>query len=76
VLLEKGAVRRMAVDVAFLDVDSLLLQKTSGVAAGRSRGFPEEDRLGHGVILLPTSNFQLPTSNLQRSGEAVQSKQC
>jgi 7-carboxy-7-deazaguanine synthase len=66
VLLEKGAVRRVAVDVAFLDVDSLLLQKTSGVAAGRSRGFPEEDRLGHGVIL-----GQPPTKRGSRTIEAV-----
>jgi 7-carboxy-7-deazaguanine synthase len=41
-LFEEGAIRRVLVDIPFLDVDSLLLQKTSGVAAGRSGGFPEE----------------------------------
>jgi hypothetical protein len=40
-LFEEGAIRRVLVDIPFLDVDSLLLQKTSGVAAGRSGGFPE-----------------------------------
>src|SRR5688572_9231027 len=42
VLFEKCAVGRILVDVPLLDVDPLLLQKTSGVAAGRSRGFPVE----------------------------------
>ena len=44
VLLEKRAVRRVLVDVALLDLDALLIQKTSGVTAGRSGGFPEEGR--------------------------------
>jgi hypothetical protein len=58
--LEKRPVGRIPVDVTFFDVDPLLRQKTSGVAAGRSRGFPEEDRLRHRVILgqLPTPNSQ------------------
>jgi hypothetical protein len=47
VLLEERPVGRGLVDVAFLDVDLLLLQKTSGVAAGRSRGFEIEHGLGH-----------------------------
>ena len=51
VLLEEGAIRRVFVDVALLDVDSLLLQKTSGVAAGGSRGLPIEDRLRHEQIV-------------------------
>jgi hypothetical protein len=51
VFLEEGAIRRILVDVTLLDVDSLLLQKTSGVAAGGSRGLPIEDRLRHGQIV-------------------------
>ena len=47
VLLEERPVGRVLVDVAFLDVDLLLLQKTSGVAASRSRGFEIEQGLGH-----------------------------
>ena len=47
VLLEEGPIRRILVDVTLVDVYSLLVQKTSGVAAGRSRGFPEKGRLGH-----------------------------
>jgi hypothetical protein len=50
VFFEKGAVGRVLVDVTRLDVDPVLLQKTSGVAAGRSSGLPIEDRLGHGVL--------------------------
>jgi hypothetical protein len=46
-LLEKRAIGRVLVDVPFFDVDLLLLQKTSGVSAGRSRGLEVEDRLGH-----------------------------
>ena len=49
--LEKRAVRRVLVDVTLVDVDPLLLQKTSGVSAGCSRGFPVEGRFGHGDIL-------------------------
>jgi 7-carboxy-7-deazaguanine synthase len=48
---QEGPVRRVLVDVALVDVDALLLQKTSGVAAGRSRRFPEEGGLGHRLIL-------------------------
>jgi hypothetical protein len=51
VLLEEGTIRRLFVDIAFFDVYPLLLQKTSGVAAGRSSGFPVENRRGHSVIL-------------------------
>jgi hypothetical protein len=51
VLLEKGPIRRVPVDVDLLDVDVLLRQKTPGVTAGRSRGFPVEARLGHPAIL-------------------------
>jgi hypothetical protein len=50
-LLEKRPVRRGLVDVAFLDVDLLLLQKTSGVSARRSRGLEVEDWLGHDRIV-------------------------
>ena len=51
VFLEEGAIWRTLVDVALLDLDSLLLQKTSGVAAGGSRGLPIEDRLRHEQIV-------------------------
>jgi hypothetical protein len=44
---EKRTVRRVAIDIPFFDIDLLLLQKTSGVATGRSGGLPVEDRLGH-----------------------------
>ena len=50
VLLEKRAVRRVAIDVALVDVKPVLLQITSGVAARRSRGLPEKCRLGHGDL--------------------------
>jgi hypothetical protein len=53
VLFEKRAVRRFAGDVALLDVDVMLLQKTSGVAARRSGGLPVEERLRHDLILAP-----------------------
>jgi hypothetical protein len=53
-LLEKRAVRRIAVDVALFDLDLLLRQKTPGVAAGGSRRLEVEDRLGHGgIVRLP-----------------------
>jgi hypothetical protein len=45
--LQEGAVRRIAVDVALVDVDMTRVQKTSGVAAGRSGRLPEENGLGH-----------------------------
>jgi hypothetical protein len=51
VLLEKRAIRRIPVDVTFFDVDLLLLQKTSGVSARRSRRLEIEDWLGHGHIV-------------------------
>jgi hypothetical protein len=51
-LLEERPVWRLLVDVTLFDVRPLLIQKTSGVAAGRSRGFPEESRLRHKVILV------------------------
>jgi hypothetical protein len=49
--LEEGPLGRVAVDVTLFDVDFVLLQKTSGVSAGRSSGLPEEDGLRHGSIL-------------------------
>ena len=51
VLLEERAVRRILVDVAFFDVDVVLFQITSGVAAGRSGGFPVEGWFRHVAIL-------------------------
>jgi hypothetical protein len=51
VLLEKRPIRWMTIDVLLVDVEVSLLQKTSGVTAGRSRRFPVEDRLWHADIL-------------------------
>jgi hypothetical protein len=51
VLFQKGPRRRVLVDVALFDIDLVLLQKTSGVAAGCSGRFPEERRLRHAGIL-------------------------
>jgi len=51
VLLEKGAVRRVLVDVAFVDVNPVLIQKTSGVAACSSGRLPVEGGLEHGRIV-------------------------
>jgi hypothetical protein len=51
VALEKRAIGRIAIDVVLFDADVLLLQKTSGVAARRSRRFPVEDGLRHPDIL-------------------------
>jgi hypothetical protein len=47
VFFEKGAIRRITIDVVLLDVDLVLLQKTSGVAARRSGGLPVEEWLRH-----------------------------
>jgi 7-carboxy-7-deazaguanine synthase len=55
--LEEGTIRRILVDVPFLDLDPLLLQKTSGVAAGGSGGFPEEGWL-HKPILSSTFTIE------------------
>ena len=47
VLLEKVPGRRVTVDVDLVDVGATLLQKTSGVFAGGSRGLPVKGRLHH-----------------------------
>jgi len=61
VFLEKRAVRRIPVDVAFFDVDLQLLQKTSGVSARGSRGLEEEDWPGHGrIVSLERSTIEQP----------------
>ena len=57
VLLEEGAIRRVPVDVSRLDVNLVLLQKTSGVAACRSRRLQIEEGLGHARILRGTSQY-------------------
>jgi 7-carboxy-7-deazaguanine synthase len=57
VLLEKRPIRRILVDVPFFELDRLLLQKTSGVAAGRSRGLQIKNRFGHRVIVLPPATY-------------------
>jgi hypothetical protein len=68
VLLEKRAVGRVAIDVPLLDGDAVLLQITSGVAAGRSRRLPEKGRLGHAPFYLPDrvtiDDFRLPICRL------------
>ena len=43
--LEKRPIRRLAVDVTRIDLGALLLQITSGVAAGRSGGLPIQSGL-------------------------------
>jgi hypothetical protein len=55
VLLEELAIRRLLVDVALDDVETLLCQKTSGVAASGSSGLGVEDWLGHPDILIAGS---------------------
>jgi 7-cyano-7-deazaguanine synthase len=55
VLLEKLARRRVAVDVALVDIYVSLVQKTSGIAARRSRGLPVEGRLDHEVHFIRMS---------------------
>src|SRR5512134_1919198 len=60
VLLEERAIRRIAVDVPLLDVDVAFLQKTSGVAARRSRRFPVEERLRHSRILTRNGEVDVP----------------
>ena len=50
-LLEERAIGWVFVDVPLFDVDLLLLQKTSGVSTGRSRGLEVEDRLSHARIV-------------------------
>ncbi|MEO5896032.1 MAG: hypothetical protein ABIS06_10050 [Vicinamibacterales bacterium] len=51
VLFEKCPVGGLFVDVLLIDLDALLLQKTSGVAAGRSGRFQVKRGLRHGLIL-------------------------
>jgi hypothetical protein len=47
VLLEPLTRRRLAVDIDLADVDAMLVQKTSGVLARRSRRLRVEGRLRH-----------------------------
>jgi hypothetical protein len=51
VALEERPIGRLLVDIAFDDLDSLRIQKTSGVAARRSSGLPKEDRFRHPSIV-------------------------
>src|SRR5688500_1929713 len=44
---EESSIRRVLVDVTFIDIHALLLQKTSGVTARCSSRFPEESGLWH-----------------------------
>ena len=50
-LLQEGPVRRGFVDVDRFDVDTLFIQETPGVLAGRSGGFGVEGRLRHEEIV-------------------------
>jgi hypothetical protein len=50
VRVEERPGRRIVDDVAFVDLDSALLQKPSGVAARGSGRLPIEERLGHRVL--------------------------
>jgi hypothetical protein len=49
--LQERTIRRFLVDVPLDEFDSLRIQKTSGVTAGRSSGLPVEDWFGHRSIL-------------------------
>jgi len=51
VLFEKRPIGRLLVDVLLVDLDTVLIQKTSGVAAGRSGGFQVKRGLRHREIL-------------------------
>jgi hypothetical protein len=55
---EERAIRRIAVDVAFVDVDAELVQITSGIAAGRSSRFPVKRGLWHDGILEQPDGLQ------------------
>ena len=55
VLLEELARRRLLVDVDLVDVDLVLVQKTSGVLAGRSSGLRIEGRFRHGSTIIARS---------------------
>jgi hypothetical protein len=48
---EERAIGRIAIDVAFFDVDAELVQITSGIAAGRSSRLPVKRGLRHAGIL-------------------------
>jgi len=63
VLLEERPARRIAVDVALFDLDALLFQITSGVAAGRSGRLPEKRRLGHGGHSIAALDWRLTISD-------------
>jgi hypothetical protein len=64
---EKRTIRRILVDVALLDVDLLLLQKTSGVTAGRSSRFPVKRWFRHRGILPPAPDLKVrPTQPVAR----------
>jgi hypothetical protein len=51
VALEKRPIRRIAVDVALFDLNTELVQITSGIAARRSGRFPVKRSLQHARIL-------------------------
>jgi hypothetical protein len=51
VLFEERPCRRLSIDVVLFNLDVLLFQKTSGVSACSSGGFPVKDRACHARIL-------------------------
>jgi hypothetical protein len=65
VTFQELAIRRIAIDVSLVDVDPALIQKTSGCAARRSRGFPVEGWLRHIGIVDRGFDLQPPTPNSQ-----------
>jgi hypothetical protein len=66
VLLEKRPRRRFLVDVMLFNVDVLLVQITSGVAARGSGRFPIENRSRHGRIL-PAAGSMFPAGTMDRN---------
>src|SRR5262245_7822365 len=66
--LEKRAIRGIAIDVVLVDLDVMLLQKPSGVAAGRSGGLPVEERLRHADIVSAVPTGPQRSRYNERSG--------
>jgi hypothetical protein len=59
VLLEERPRWRLLVDVDLVDVDACRIQKTSGILAGRSRGFRVEGRPRHGDKIIEIADCRL-----------------
>jgi len=54
--LEEFARRRLTVDVDFIDGDARFIQKTSGVLAGGSGGFPVKRGFRHAGSIIETGS--------------------